>query len=76
MASVQPRAGFDWAHIAWGRPDSPVSALCSYCSAGIQERSCPLRLYRSDGRAAQFCDDCQRKWWGVETFDRPEEENC
>jgi hypothetical protein len=61
-----PRRGFDWNHVSWGRPDSPRSALCSYCSAGIPEDSVPLILWTEDGHAAQFCDACQRKWWGLQ----------
>lgn len=66
---IQPKPGFDWSHITWGKPDSPVSAICSYCSAGISEEAIPLRLWRGDGTAAQFCDACQAKWWGMQTFD-------
>ena len=63
--SLQPKPGFDWDHISWGKPDSVRSALCSYCSAGIGENDVPLMLFRDDGHVAQFCDDCQLKWWGM-----------
>jgi hypothetical protein len=67
--ALQPRPGFDWGRVTWGRPDSPVSALCSYCSAGIGADDMPLRLWREDGSAAQFCDECQARWWGFRRFD-------
>jgi hypothetical protein len=51
--------------VNWGRPDSPPSALCSYCSAVIPEDSVPLIMWQADGHAAQFCDECQAKWWGM-----------
>lgn len=74
MTTLSPKRGFDWNHVSWGKPDSPVSAICSFCSAGIGEDDAPLRLWKEDGTAAQFCDKCQEQWWGVkrteETDDR------
>ena len=70
---LKPKAGFDWRKVTWGRPDSPPSALCSYCSAVIPERSVPLIMWKPDGHAAQFCLACQRRWWGVESFEDEEE---
>lgn len=63
---IEPRAGFDWAHVAWGKPNSPRSTLCSYCSAGIPSDSVPLILCKPDGHVAQFCRACTRKWWGFD----------
>lgn len=63
MATLTPKPGFDWHHVAWGRPDSPRSALCSYCSAGIGEDDCPLILWTRKGFAAQFCDACVERWF-------------
>jgi len=60
-----PKPGFDWAHVTWGKPDSVRSALCSYCSAGINDDSVPLILCRGDDYVAQFCDSCQSTWWGI-----------
>jgi hypothetical protein len=62
---LEPLPGFDWAKVTWGRPDSPRSALCSYCSAVIPEDSVPLIMWKSDGHAAQFCDACMERWWGM-----------
>lgn len=70
MTMIHPKPGFDWSRVAWGRPDSPVSAVCSYCFAAIGENDIPLRLSSEDGHAAQFCDACMEKWWG---FQRCEE---
>jgi hypothetical protein len=61
---LQPVPEFDWSHVAWGRPDSPRSALCSYCSGAIGNDDVPLILFAPDGRVAQFCDACMKEWWG------------
>jgi hypothetical protein len=45
--ALQPKAGFDWRKVTWGRPDSPRSALCSYCSAAIPEYDVPLMMQRA-----------------------------
>ncbi len=63
---MQPREGFDWAKVTWGRPDSPRSVLCSYCSAVIGADEVPLILWQADGKAAQFCDKCMATWWGMQ----------
>lgn len=66
---LKPKAGFDWKRVTWGRPDSVVSALCSYCSAALPEigdNEGPLMMWTNDGHAAKFCADCQRRWWGME----------
>jgi len=62
---LAPRLGFDWSKINWGEPDAPPSALCSLCSSGIDEDEVPLMMWSRDGHAAQFCEACQRKWWGL-----------
>jgi hypothetical protein len=69
-AELQPKDGFDWDKVTWGRPDSPPSVLCSYCSAVLPEddgewADPPLMMWKADGHAAQFCADCQWKWWGM-----------
>lgn len=66
---LKPKKGFDWSHVTWGRPDSPRSVLCSYCSATIPEESVPLIMWNAESYAAQFCTACQRRWWGLETFE-------
>jgi hypothetical protein len=55
------KPGFDWQRVTWGRPDSVRSALCFYCATAIYEDDCPLIMWKDDGSAAQFCDDCQGK---------------
>jgi len=74
MTAIAPKAGFDWKHVAWGAPDAPPSALCSYCSGGIGEDDVPLILWKSDGSAAQFCDACMVKWFGFTPQNEPETE--
>ena len=66
MFKLDPKPGFDWAKVTWGRPDSPRSVLCSYCSAVIPEDSVPLMMWKGDGHAAQFCDVCMKQWWGMQ----------
>lgn len=66
MMELTPRNGFDWNRVVWGKPDSVVSAVCSYCFTAIGEDDIPLRCWKKDGHAAQFCDDCQRKYWGLQ----------
>jgi hypothetical protein len=69
MTTLKPKAGFKWAKLTWGRPDSPRSALCSYCSAAIGENDIPLILWDSRSYAAQFCVACQKTWWGMKGFE-------
>jgi hypothetical protein len=71
---LTPKAGFDWRHVSWGKPHSPRSALCSYCSAGISDGSVPLIMWGTDGSAAQFCHACQVKWWGFAATDELQQE--
>ena len=33
----------------------------------------PLILWNSEGWCAEFCDDCQAQWWGVQRI--PEEDD-
>jgi len=49
---------FDWNKLTWGRPDSPPTVLCSYCSAVLPEDGVPLILSNTDGWTVRFCDKC------------------
>jgi hypothetical protein len=51
---LELRPGFDWRLVAWGRPDSPVSGLCSYCRTGIGPDDVPLIMWNDEGYAAQL----------------------
>lgn len=62
---LEPKDGFDWSRCTWGRPDSPPSVLCSYCSASIPENSVPLIASNTEGWTVRFCDACAERWWGV-----------
>jgi hypothetical protein len=64
MSKIATLSGFDWRRVAWGAPDAPRSALCSYCSAGISQDDVPLMIWKRDGSCAQFCEACIAKWWG------------
>ena len=63
---IVPRPGFAWHRVAWGRPDSPMRPLCSYCHGKIGEDDVPLMLWKDDGSMAQFCDDCIERWFTSE----------
>lgn len=71
---IKPKAGFDWARVIWGRPDSPRSVLCSYCSASFADDDVPLIMWTEPGMAAQFCEACQEQWWGMTSYSEGEPE--
>ena len=75
MTKLSPKAGFDWARVLWGKPDSPRSAICSYCCAGIGEDAVPLIFCKGAGHVAQFCDACQETWRGIKSYDGPHDHN-
>jgi hypothetical protein len=31
MTAIRPKPGFNWMMVAWGGPDEPRTASCSYC---------------------------------------------
>ena len=67
--TLEPKAGFDWGKVTWGRQDSPPTVLCSYCSASIPDDDVPLILWTHRSHAARFCKRCRKTWWGLEEFD-------
>jgi hypothetical protein len=73
VTTIEPLPGFDWRKVTWGRPDSPRSALCSYCSQALGSDDVPLILFTTAGYAAQFCDACQRQWFGSKHYDTGED---
>jgi hypothetical protein len=52
------KPGFDQKRLTWGKPDSPPRPLCSCCHGALPE--VPLMMWRNDGSAISFCDDCAR----------------
>jgi hypothetical protein len=62
---LRPKDGFVWMKIQWGAPDQVRTVFCSYCDQPLDDESVPLILWREDGWCAEFCDACQRDWWGV-----------
>lgn len=64
---LRPAAGFNWMAVFWGGPDEPQTTTCSYCDAPLRETedAVPLMLWNTEGWCAQFCEICQRKWWGL-----------
>lgn len=67
-AKLEPKPGFDWNKVVWSKADVPPGALCSYCFSAIGEDDTPLRLWSPAGDAAQFCDHCMERWWGMTVF--------
>jgi hypothetical protein len=63
---LAPKAGFDWAKLAWGRPDSPPSVLCSYCSTSLGERDIPMRMWNPEGYTVALCGKCATEWFGFQ----------
>ena len=70
---IKPRPGFDASRINWGRPDSPPSALCSYCSAVIPDDDVPLIMWNQASYAARFCEACMVTWFGFEPRGRDDD---
>ena len=62
--SLKPKVALNWGKLTWGRPDSPPSVLCSYCSAVIPEDSVPLILSNPEGWTVRFCEKCMKDVWG------------
>jgi len=54
------RPGFDWSRVTWGRPDSPPTAICSYCHGALPE--VPLILWNDEGWTLRLCDGCIEQW--------------
>jgi hypothetical protein len=63
--SLKPVKAFDWNKLTWGRPDSPPTVLCSYCSAVIPEDHVPLIMSNAEGWTVRFCDKCMEDIWGL-----------
>jgi hypothetical protein len=61
-AKLKMRDGFEWGRVAWGAPDSPRRALCSYCHGAIGEDDIPLMMWGEDGRMMQLCEACVERW--------------
>jgi hypothetical protein len=49
---------FDWNKLTWGRPDSQPTALCSACSAALNEDDVHLIVWTEGGYSARFCPPC------------------
>ncbi len=75
---ISPKPGFDWNLVQWGGPNEPRTEHCSYCGNPLPDDDedhgfMPLILWNSEGWCAEFCDDCQAQWWGVQRI--PEEDD-
>ena len=76
MTALTPKPGFNWQMVAWGGPDEPRTAHCSYCGDKLPTEDeypefVPLILSNADGWAAEFCDHCQLTWFGLQSFPKP-----
>ena len=65
---MRPNARFNWMQVSWGAPDQIRTETCSYCDAPIDDESVPLIIWRADGWVGEFCEECQRQWWGMQSF--------
>jgi hypothetical protein len=63
-----PSGGFDWGLVSWGGPRQRRTKVCSYCGEMLREADLPLILWKPNGACAEFCDACQRRYWGLEAF--------
>jgi len=52
--------------VGWGAPDQERTTTCSYCDAVLSEEEMPLILGNAEGWVAEFCEACQRTWWGLQ----------
>jgi hypothetical protein len=74
MTTLNPRRGFDWTLVEWGAPDQVRTTKCSYCATPFREDAhglpdeIPLILSTEAGWCAEFCEACQTRWWGFESF--------
>jgi hypothetical protein len=69
VPTLAPKPGFDWSQVNWGGPKQRRTDRCSYCDNLFNREDddfIPLILWNNDGWCAEFCHDCQRKWWGLE----------
>lgn len=67
---LTPKAGFDWSRVKWGGAEERRTQCCSYCAKPFPDEDddgdfVPLILWKKDGSAAEFCDDCQTEWFGI-----------
>jgi hypothetical protein len=70
MTTLAPLPCFDWALVKWGAPNARRTTRCSYCGAQFPDGEddaefVPLILWNPEGWCAEFCDACQRRWWGL-----------
>lgn len=68
---LRAKPGFDWSRVIWGGPQDRRTEHCSYCGARLspapdEDDSIPLMLWKQDGSCAEFCEDCQRNWFGMQ----------
>jgi hypothetical protein len=71
---LRPKAEFDPLLVCWGGPGQPRTDCCSYCSGGFRDNEVPLILGTEDGWVAEFCEGCQRRYWGFEVFPPSQED--
>lgn len=69
---LQPRLGFDWMLVSWGGPDETRTLTCSYCEQPLRDEEMPLVAWNEQGWCAEFCEACQRTWWGFEVLPNDE----
>lgn len=64
---LKAKPGFDWNLVKWGGPKHYRRRNCSYCGKLFSEQddADSLMLWKDNGAAAEFCEQCQRDWFGI-----------
>lgn len=78
-AMLKPHPDFDWSRVNWGAPNQSRTDRCSYCDKPFPDPYddsdfVPLILWDAKGWCAEFCDDCQSEWWGLQSFEADDSE--
>lgn len=64
-AGLRDADSFNCMAVSWSGPDETRTLTCSYCDAELRDGGLPLVLWNEDGWCAEFCTECQRRWWGL-----------
>lgn len=62
--------GFDWKRVKWGGPSQVRTSSCSYCGEPLDDSGNDGGLFTLSSRSgcvAEFCQECSRQWFGIES---------
>jgi hypothetical protein len=75
VTTLRPKPGFNPLLINWGGPNERRTDRCSYCGDKFPTEEdpdfVPLIFWTDDGWCAEFCDHCQERWFGMQSFPEP-----